>query len=169
MKRTCRLALGLGVAAFLAACASPTKTTVRPLWAGTYVVEDSELIDWKPGIGGKRSFAEGTRLQIESTVVNASLGVHFGMRYTFEGPAKGTPVAHTVRWTFPGEGLHDPNSQLPMKVLNIDKTCPVGWSCLAGQYFVHEWELVPGLWTLEIWQESSLLFKQTFEVARRDL
>jgi len=29
--------------------------------------------------------------------------------------------------------------------------------------------LVPGLWTLEIWQESSLLFKQTFEVARRDL
>ena len=169
MKRTCRLASGLGVAAFLAACASTPVTSVRPLWAGTYVVENSELVDWKPGIGGQRSLSEGARLQLESTVVRASLGVHFGVRYTFEGSAKGTPIAHTVKWTFPGEGLRDPKSQLPMKVLNIDQTCLVGWSCLAGQHFVHQWELVPGTWTLEIWQENSLLFKQTFEVARRDL
>ena len=42
--------------------------------------------------------------------------------------------------------------------------CRVGKDCWAGFIFDKSWELVPGTWTLEVWQGATSLVNQTFNV-----
>jgi uncharacterized protein DUF3859 len=88
--------------------------------------------------------------------------VEFGLKYRVTG-APGGKLTLKRLWLLPGSGFLPPGKE-PIKQLVRFDTVSTGGIVLASYGFDDPWELVPGPWTLEIWDDDKKLFSQTFNV-----
>jgi hypothetical protein len=161
-----RIIIILFLSVVVSACANVAPPTARIDWAGTYNELGTRRINFPSSITGKHSRSIGIwQLAQRTTEVTASLGERFGISYTFEAGSSDTAVRHRVIWSFPEGGLTNPITKKTANMNDWEKTCRVGKTCLAGWIFNEPWELVPGIWNVEIWVGDKRLIRQSFKVS----
>ena len=67
---------------------------------------------------------------------------------------------------FPPQGIRNPNTGDIMHTANIAfPNLKIGALCLLGYGFDNAWEIVPGVWTEQIWYQDRKLAERTFTVS----
>jgi hypothetical protein len=130
---------------------------------GTYTSEGGvEVGTTRQGI--VRSQTSGIR-QLEATrKIMGRLGVQFGFRYRLVGPRPGSLVPLTIIAKFPPPGVLARDSQKPIMQDDYADVTTAGKEDFLTWTFEMRSDLVPGLWTFEIWSGNQKLGEQTFEV-----
>jgi hypothetical protein len=115
--------------------------------------------------------AEGTRhtvgdisLVSATTTIPARIGVHFGFYYTVTGAPNGATVQVRYVNRFPGPGLKNPATGETTHEEDYNQDVSIGDSNYKGWTFDHDYELVPGTWTFEIWYGDRKIGEQSFDV-----
>jgi hypothetical protein len=166
-----RLSALFGRAAFALALMLMVTATVQaqsPIRAhvyefGTYASEGGvEIGTTRQGI--VRSQTSGIR-QLEPTrKVLGKLGVEFGFRYKLTGVRPGALVPLTIIAKFPPPGVLARDSQKPIMQDDYADVTTAGKEDFLTWTFEMRSDLVPGIWTFEIWSGKQKLAEENFEV-----
>ena len=137
-------------------------------WAG--IVANAEFKEVpSPGTpsGTRVILDEPARLESATTKIPALPGTRFGIRYVLHGAPTGGYAGIREVWRFPEPGLTNPKTgktsheQVDRAIVQVtDK------EIFSGYALLYDWELVPGIWTFEVWTGEQLLLKQLFDVVR---
>jgi hypothetical protein len=99
-----------------------------------------------------------------TNVVPGQLGIEFGLRFNIVGSPAGTVVPLHVVAIFPAQGLHDPSAGRTFTTAEYDRADAIGPGGYLSYTFDHDWEVVPGVWTFQIWNQGRKLAEQQFTV-----
>src|ERR1700730_17771452 len=131
---------------------------------GLFKSEITERADAPSVATGKFSrVTDFTNVEVTRTIP-ALLGVEFGFRYKILGAPNGADVPLTIVDRFPEQGFHKPDASETFYQEEYVETQPIGAIGYAGYGFSKSWELVPGVWTIEIWYKARKLAEQNFTV-----
>lgn len=120
-----------------------------------------------PGAVVTHSTVQNIRLAATTRTIPAQLGVRFGFRYTVVGAPVGTKVQLHRVTIFPAPGLTDPATQKSATRSEYDIHPTIGTVTYTGYAFDNAWEVVPGVWTIQIWDQGRKLAEQTFTVVKQ--
>jgi hypothetical protein len=153
--------LALLFAAATGAHAQSTRVEVYEF--GTYTSGDgTEIGTTRQGI--VRSQTSGIRQLEETRKVLGRIGVEFGFRYRLTGPRPGAFVPLTIIAKFPPPGVLARDSQKPIVQDDYADATTAGKEDFLTWTFEMRSDLVPGIWTFEIWSGNEKLAEQSFEV-----
>ena len=96
--------------------------------------------------------------------VSARIGIGFGVRFRSFGENDGASAPLRSVWRIPAPGIHNPNTGNTYRQSVADFTTTIGDTQWRGYGFDDPWEVVPGVWTIEIWQGERKLLEQSFTV-----
>ncbi len=132
--------------------------------AGIYTVAiDEETAD--PNAPGGTIAAPITATLVEATAtVPARLGLEFGLRYVIVGEPVGAEVPLDFVIIYPPPGLIDPAEPEPLRESRYTRPKKIGETVYLGYGFENDWEMVPGVWTFEIWHGDAKLASLSFAV-----
>jgi len=153
----------LATCVVLAACAGMPTPGIRVIGAGTLTAEKMTPIPALDALAGKMIVIAGVRLERETKVVLGIQGTLFGFIYQVEGMPPGSIVTLRARTIYP-RGLTNPATGRRAAYDEFEVQCSVGATCTRGRYFSQTWELVPGVWALELWAGDTLLVRREFDV-----
>ena len=134
--------------------------------SGIYRAETA-TIETAPGTATRqRNILSETRLIDSTTRIEAKLGVHFGMRYRVVGRPSLATVKLTSVTLYPAPGLKNPKSAKIQARGEHSLFATIGQINYRGYVFEHDWELVAGAWTFELWDGQRRLASQVFNVVK---
>ncbi len=148
---------------------SPGKLTkARVRWAGIVADGETREVPSPGSLSGTEVIARTLpQSKQETTRVPARLGTKFGIKYVIQGVPKGDLVMLREVWRFPEEGLKNPGTGKTSREQAQGMVMEVtGHEIFAGWALLYEWELVPGVWTYELWSGDRLILSQSFDVYR---
>jgi hypothetical protein len=117
--------------------------------------------------GVSRNTVGDIRHAATTRTVPAQIGVRFGFRYRVNGNPQGQKVELKRITIFPAPGLKTPNSAQPLQKTEYTIVREIGALSYTGYGLEDPWELVPGKWTIQIWQGSRKLAEQVFTVVKQ--
>jgi hypothetical protein len=160
------LAALLALAPFAAGAADVTVDRIDVVDAGIYAVETGAATP-DPDAPGETIVAPVTATLVEATTaIPGRLGLEFGFRYIVVGTPAGAEVPLDFVITYPPPGLADPADAEPLRESRFTRGKKIGETLYLGYAFENEWEIVPGEWTMEIWQGGEKRASRTFAVGR---
>ena len=115
---------------------------------------------------GTRKVVASETLLRRTTEIKARLGDEFGFRYRIVGAPKRAKVPVKIVTIYPGEGLRNPKADKPTQREELNEDRPIGRVLYESYHFDHDWEMVPGVWTFEIWYDGKKLAEQKFTVTK---
>jgi hypothetical protein len=118
---------------------------------------------------GTRSYIDTlNKATTVTTTIHPRAGLHFGFRFRIVGEPLGRQVTLALVTNFPSPGLHRPNSPQLVQRDGYVQTARLGGESFIGYTFDDAWEMVPGVWTFEIWDQTSnrKLAEQSFTVTK---
>ena len=68
---------------------------------------------------------------------------------------------------FPSPGLRDPASSQPKTRSEYDWSTTIGEQSFRIYTFDSDWEIVPGVWTQQLWYQGRMLAEQKFTVVKQ--
>jgi Domain of unknown function (DUF3859) len=158
------LAAMLTVAAVL--CGSNARAQLQSIDVyefGTYRSADSvEIGVTQKGI--VRSQTSGIEQVEETRKVIARLGTQFGFRYRTVGAREGSAVPLTIIARFPKPGVLGRSAPVPVLADGYTEVTTAGKEDFLTWTFEMRSDLVPGIWTFEIWSDGKKLAEQNFEI-----
>lgn len=158
-----RFALSAAPLLFIASAAAaqqPQVERVEMFEAGIY--ERGTSSSYRGPDGVLQSVTEGERLVEATTRIPVRIGVAFGSRYRIEGQPEGS-IATLRRVTrYPAPGARPPGAAAPLFESSAPQEVEIGGTSYADYKLEEEWELIPGTWTIEIWDGQRLLGSQQF-------
>jgi len=163
MKSLVAVLFGFGAVTFASAV---TIAEVQIVEFGTFHKTPSNALMLAPNsiTGMSHAVSEATLIE-KTTDIHASIGTSFGLRIKIAGEPNGAVVELTAKCIHPK--LSDPTSGRTSTVETWN-TYPVigrgGSSGYVGFTFDSPWELVPGKWTIQIFDQFTLLAEKTFDV-----
>jgi len=101
-----------------------------------------------------------------TTNIHAAIGLKFGVEFVLEGPLTNAPADIAIVKHYPQPGILPPGDTTPVLKSDTRRTVRIGEPTGVGYGFDDEWEIVPGVWTFEIWHEGRMLLRQSFLVER---
>ena len=105
----------------------------------------------------------------DSTNIEAKVGTQFGIEFRIDGAPAGETVTLRVALTFPEQGIRNPNTGETLHNAKIAlPNMKIGALCLVGYGFDNAWEIVPGVWTEQIWYRDRMLAERSFTVSRAE-
>ena len=134
---------------------------------GIYDVEKRGTVD-APGvpIAHHRNIAGATKLIRRTNIIPATIGTNFGFRYSIVGDPIGAPVSLRMAGQFPLGGGRDQTTGQILKGWEFVFPGTLGSESYYSYTLEQDWELIPGNWTLEIWQGNRKLAEQSFTVVK---
>ena len=96
----------------------------------------------------------------------ARVGIGFGVRFRSHGARDGERAMLRAVWTIPAPGIVNPTNGSTFRESAADFATTMGTSHMRGYSFDETWEVVPGTWTLEIWQGDRRLLEKSFEIKK---
>ena len=157
----------LALALFGVSCSTvqpSTQTSLEVLWVGTYSVESSTRVDDPSTATGTVLRSIGTKPLEKTTQIPARIGVRFGFGYRLIAPNAVSPVILKTVKLYPPGGMTNPANGRTVERYEGLLPCNIVVTCWTGFAFEQPWELIPGIWTMQIWQGSTLLANQVFNV-----
>ncbi len=130
----------------------------------------TNAVSKRVGIGPSgipHNITRGDHIETTTNVIPLCLGTGFGMRFRIVGAPAGALADIVAIWRFPPPGLAVPGSTYPAVSDEYTYRDTVGSEAYQTYTFDHRWELVPGTWTLEIWNKDRRLASHDFTVVRR--
>ena len=113
----------------------------------------------------------GTASNIKHTAtqrtVPAQIGTTFGFRYRVVGKPTGGTVDLKKVIVFPSPGLQTPSSSTPVSKAEFNVEATIGETNSELYTLEDNFELLPGTWTLEMWQGSRKLLSQNFKLDKQ--
>lgn len=135
--------------------------TIRIVERGAYSADASLMPDARSPTGAVNTF-KNIRLLSSTTSILGKVGTSFGLQYALEGTPRGASVELKIVVIFPRQGLRRPDRRAALQQTDFVVRSEIGAVAYSGYQFDHDWEVVPGTWTFEIWRESRLLVEQRF-------
>jgi Domain of unknown function (DUF3859) len=133
---------------------------------GIYRTETTKRTETPGTAGGFVRTLTNIRNSEVTRTVPARPGVRFGFRYNVVGAPDGTQVPVTIVDKFPKQGLHKPGSADAFYREEYVAQKTIGKESYTDYGFDHDWELVPGTWTIELWYQGRKLAEQSFTVIK---
>jgi hypothetical protein len=134
---------------------------------GTYTARSEAHIAAPGTAAGRWNTLGNIQHAVTTQAVPAQLGTRFGFSYIVVGEPQGTPVSLHVVNIFPSPGLNNPANPHPKDRDEYDRTVPVGEELYTGYRFDHDWEVVPGVWSFQLWYEGRMLVEQKFTIVNQ--
>jgi hypothetical protein len=103
-------------------------------------------------------------LMSDPPATTARAGIGFGVRFRTSGEPRGARATLRSVWKIPPPGIHNPNNDNTYRQSVVDFTTVIGGVHWRGYGFDEPWEVVPGEWTLEIWQGDRKLLEKSFAI-----
>lgn len=134
---------------------------------GLYTADvDSAVL--APGTpAGARTEVSDVKHAATTRTVPAQLGVRFGFRFILVGSPSGVTVPLHMVTIFPKPGLSAHRGVRPQSRSEYDKPITIGARSYRDYGFDQRWEIVPGVWTFQIWYQGRRLAEQKFTVAKQ--
>lgn len=131
---------------------------------GTYAASGSSYMHPPSNQGIKIEGHDGyTHLETTRTVA-AKLGVRFGFRYRVTGTPPGVYGPLKMVWRFPPPGIVGSDPAHPVQLEVVEFGAASNDSYVITMSLESAADLVPGIWTFEIWAGDQKLTEQNFEV-----
>jgi hypothetical protein len=102
------------------------------------------------------------KLVRSTTHIKAAVGTSFGIRVNLTGEPKDAVVTCGFRWLHPK--MTDVPSGLSGEIDEWESQRRIGDPRYTGYTFDHQWELVPGKWTIQVLLGRKILAEKTFNV-----
>lgn len=132
---------------------------------GIYQVAVGKLTpDKQAPTGVVASVKKATKIE-DTTTVHARIGLEFGIEYVIIGAPKGAKVPIRVVNVYPKQGLRNPKTRRTLRHAEFVRNKIIGDTIYAGYAFENEWEVVPGVWKIELWHKNRKLAEQSFTVS----
>lgn len=116
------------------------------------------------GIG--QSTVSNPKLAVSTHTIPAQRGVIFGFRYKVLGGSTGDDVELTKVTTFPPPGLRPPGSSAPVSKTERTIQTKIGETRFTPYILSDDYELVPGVWTIELWAGGRRLASENFTLTK---
>jgi len=156
------LALALGWA-LAARAEEPSVARAEILWAGLYEAQITGTVTQPGTAAGRTNELFNTKKLQATTTIDGRLGVSFGLEYALIGQPAGAEVPITIVVNLPKEGLRNPaKGERMYREQWVPSHKTIGGANIVGYTFEHAWEVVPGLWSFEIWSQDQKLGEQSF-------
>ncbi len=133
---------------------------------GIYRTETTKRTETPGTAGGYVRTLTNIRNSEVTSTIPARPGVRFGFRYNVVGAPDGTQVPVTIVDKFPKQGLRKPGSAESFYREEYVAQKTIGRESYTDYGFDHDWELVPGTWTIELWYQGRKLTEQSFTVIK---
>lgn len=135
---------------------------------GTGIIEvgKSKTIKDKTIITGQRTEATKSTIVKQTTDIPAVVDTVFGVDFRMVGVPRGKKATLRIIWRYPEPGIKNPNGTVTTVDAYDDvftsgpDTNTVYWSLAAA------WTLVPGKWSLELWQDKRRLMNVDFNLVK---
>ncbi len=98
----------------------------------------------------------------------AKVGIGFGVRFRSFGERNGERAMLRSVWTIPEPGIVNPTNGTTYRESVSEFATTIGTDHLRGYAFEQPWEVVPGTWTLQIWQGDRKLLEKSFEIKKSE-
>jgi hypothetical protein len=136
---------------------------VQILWAGTYAAQIVGTVEQPATAMGKTNKLGSIRKLETTTTVRGKLGTSFGFEYALLGAPTGAQAAIEIVVVLPEPGLLNPvdGKRTRRERWRPSPSLP-GVATIVGYQFEMDWEIVPGRWTFQIWQNDHKLGEQSF-------
>jgi hypothetical protein len=131
---------------------------------GIYTVDREAQGRSSEGIG--RSTVRNVRHAVTTTTVPVQIGVTFGFHYKLVGGDAGETVELRKVTKYPPPGLRTPKGEVLRETERALRN-KIGETRFTSYALVDAFELVPGPWTIELWQGSVRLASQTFTLVKQ--
>jgi hypothetical protein len=134
--------------------------------AGLFKSKVAKKVASPGSASGTRDVIASEKLLRRTTEIKAKPGLEFGLRYRIVGKPKGAKVAVKIVTIYPADGLRNPKADKPTQreELNVDR--PIGKVLYESYHFDHDWEMVPGTWSFEIWYDGHKMTEQKFTITK---
>ena len=106
------------------------------------------------------------RIMAQPPAQTARVGIGFGVRFRSFGERNGERAILRSVWQIPAPGIVNPTTHTTYRESTAEFTTRIGTSHWRGYAFDEAWEVVPGTWTLEIWQGDRRLLEKSFEMKK---
>jgi hypothetical protein len=162
------LAIALVFAAVSATAQTVDVQRIDVVKHGIYSVEIDRTVDNQDLPGGRNTYVSN----IQNTKVTSDIPARIGMTFGFEYVVRGTPddaeltLQKVIR--VPPQGLRDPITRSTFYRSEDGAAVRIGRQSYAGYTLEYDWELVPGLWTFELWYQGRKLAEQVFMIGKMD-
>ena len=161
------IASGLAATLLLAGAAAAQAVKVdrievaRP---GTYEIEVGKPIPDAGVATGNRFQATAYKSVKAGADIPAKLGTVIGAELTIVGTPRRGKVPLKVVWRYPSPGLTNPDSKTAKTSDEYTDTQLIGEKFPVFWGLTQPWHIVPGTWTLEVWQGERKLVTQQFQL-----
>jgi Domain of unknown function (DUF3859) len=135
---------------------------VEVLDYGIYTVDVKSSRRDSQGIN--ENLSTNVRLAKATTTVPAEQGVEFGMRYKIDGAPIGVPVLLRELTIFPSPGLRPPTASQPIHDSRSTTKPKIGEVSYTGYRLDDPWELLPGIWVIQLWYGDRKVAQENFTV-----
>jgi hypothetical protein len=129
---------------------------------GLYTVDETK--GQRDANGVLHSSSTNVRHAATTTTVPAQIGVHFGFRYHISGQPAGEQIVLKKVVIYPEGGIKSPKSPSPLLKNEYELTRKIGETAYTDYAFDDPWELVPGTWTMQLWDGDRKLAEKIFVV-----
>jgi len=135
--------------------------------AGFYDAAAAKVAGTRPAptaAGGKTNQLADLTLMGETPADTARVGIGFGVRFRSAGGPRGALATLRSVWKIPAPGIRNPENGTTYRESVAEFTTAVGGVHWRGYGFDQPWEVVPGTWTIEIWQGDRKLLEHSFTI-----
>jgi hypothetical protein len=129
--------------------------------SGIYTPQGDKDVTLPNGV--PRYTVDDVQLVVETNTIPAKLGTKFGFRYRIVGDPWGAAVPIKVVTLFPPAGAVSPKMGL-IHSASFLKTAHIGASNAIAYSADEPWEMVPGVWTIQLWVGSKKFAERTFNM-----
>ena len=104
------------------------------------------------------------KIMAQPPAQTARVGVGFGVRFRSFGEHNGERAILRSVLKIPAPGIVNPATHTTYRESTAEFTTRIGTNHWRGYAFNEAWEVVPGTWTLEIWQGDRKFLEKSFEI-----
>ncbi len=158
--------VALAMSASLACGQSPRVDGAEVVNPGIYSAKVTKRIEDKSiSTGNRNVVSEIENIEI-TTLIPAKVEMFFGLEGTIFGAPKGARIPVKIVWRYPQPGLNNPAGGAAkltdeyMDSVNIGNTFQFFWQ------LTQDWQIVPGVWTFEMWYQGLKLISQNFTLVK---
>jgi hypothetical protein len=114
--------------------------------------------------GGRLGVTRDFYFLAEPPAVTAKTGTSFGVDIVPLGARRGASATLRTAWKIPAPGAVDAKTGNVFREFGSNFTARIGTPTYRGYKLTESWEVVPGEWTMEIWQDERKLLERKFVI-----